>query len=49
MSIFWWVALGVGGAGAVALGLVNRALAREVAGLQKALRPVIAARRRRSG
>lgn len=45
MSMLWWVALGIGGVGAVALALVNRALAREVEGLQKALRPVMTSRR----
>ena len=48
MNMVWWLALGIGGGGAAALALVNRALVREVEGLQKALRPVIAARRRRS-
>lgn len=47
MSTLWWIPLGVAGGGAVALGLINRRLAREVEVLQRALRPVVVARRRR--
>jgi hypothetical protein len=47
VSDLWWIPLGVAAAGALALGLVNLALHREVDALQRALGPVVLDRRRR--
>jgi hypothetical protein len=48
MTMLWWIPLGVAGGGAVALGLINRALAREAEALQKALRTALSSRRHRA-